>query len=372
MKGAADQVRRLIDQSYDLDDGPERISLREEAVRLADLTGDLKLQYRVREEYVRACMFGGAQEKGLVAFSWLLSQFDQNPGMFDQWSILWKYKWVVNSIHDFPQIPKGRIYEMLDDLAVRSQQAGYSLRAVYNLRYRIEKLWGDRAMATDYFRKMRLEPRDQLSNCPVCEIDEVVSFDIYSGNDEQAIERAQPLLNGGRSCATVPHRTYANLLQPLARLGRYKEALLYHRRGYDLISANPSFLDRLADHTILLALTGNFGRGIQLLEKHYGWTETNKDALSRFRFFRAAFLFCRLFVDSKGGAGQSMRMNLPESFPLHSKNGRYEPIALAQWFHDQAQVIATLFDQRNQSDAFTQTLAETTSLKKLVKPFPLA
>jgi hypothetical protein len=367
----AEQVSELISRSLDLGDGEEQISLREEAVRLSDLTGDLNLQYYAREIYVRACMFGGAAEKGLVAFSWLLAQFDQHPGQFDQWSILWKYKWIVNSIYDFPQIPKARIYEMLDDLAVRSQKAGYGLRAVLNLQYRIEKLFDNREKAIEYFQKMRLQPRDRLSNCPVCENDEKVSFATYSGFDERAVEMAQPLLNGDEKCATVPHRTYANLLLPLIRLGRYEEALLYHRRGYELISDNPGFLDRIPDHIILLALTENFQRGTQLVEKHYAWTEINKDLLGRFRFFRAASLLFEMWAEANDHSS-TIKVNLPESFPQYSEDGHYDPLQLAGWFREQAAAIAKQFDQRNENDFYARTLAETANLKKLRTPHPLS
>src|SRR5207244_1055466 len=134
-----EQVYELLTRSVEVGDGDEQISLREEAVRLADLEGDLKLQYFAREVYVRACIFGGDTEKALVAFSWLLAQFDRNPGAFDQWAILWKYKWIVAAIYNYPQVSKARIYEMLDDLSERSLRAGYGLHAVYNHRYRLEK-----------------------------------------------------------------------------------------------------------------------------------------------------------------------------------------------------------------------------------------
>ena len=72
--GASEQVYQLLGESYGLEDGDAQIALCEEAVRLADLKGDLKLQYAAREVFIRACIFGGASEKALVAFAWLLAQ----------------------------------------------------------------------------------------------------------------------------------------------------------------------------------------------------------------------------------------------------------------------------------------------------------
>lgn len=367
-----EEVYELLDRSLELGEGEEQISLREEAVRLADLTGDLNTQYFAREMFVRACVFGGAAEKALVAFSWLLAQFDQNPGRFDQWSILWKYKWIVNSIHEFPQISKARIFEMFDDLTARSQQAGYSLRAVYNQRYRLEKHWDDREKALEYFEKMQTQPRDALSNCPVCEIDERVSVAIYRDNYQRAIELAQPVLNGTEECATVPHRTYAKLLLPLVRLGRYEEASLYHRRGYEMISANPSFVDRIAEHLVFLALTENLERGLHLLEKHYSWTECNRDLVAHFAFFRAACLLLETVAETSAETSPQLQLRLPPTFPLYSPAGSYEPLQLAAWFRQKAAGIAERFDERNETDFFVRTLAETADLKKLRSPHPLS
>jgi len=210
-------------------------------------------------------------------------------------------------------------------------------------------------------------PKDDLSDCPACEIDERVGFSIYCGNDERAVELALPLFDGGNKCATVPLRTYANLLLPLVRLGRQKEALLYHRRGYQLISANQSFVDNVADHLIFLALTENFSNAIHLVEKHYLWTETNRDVLSRFRFFRAAWLLFEMLAEREG----SVNLNLPKSFPLYSAAGNYDCAQLAGWFKQKAEALAMRFDERNETDFFLRTVAETPLLKELSGPFPL-
>lgn len=364
---AGEQVLQLISQSFEFEDGGTQIALREEAVRLADLTGDLKLQYFAREAFIRSCIFGGASEKALVEFAWLLAQFDSNPGMFDQWAILWKYKWINSVVCDFPQVPKTRIYAMIDDLEQRALRAGYGLRATTNERYKAEKFWDNKEKAIAYFRKLEALPTDELSNCALCETDERVSFAIYCGNDERALEVAHPILNGKEKCGSVPHRTYANVLLPLIRLGRQKEALRYHVTGYGQITNNKGFLDKVSDHLVCLTLTENFQRAIALVEKHYSWTETTKDAFSHFHFFRAASLLFELLAERQG----SFSLNLPRSFPLYAESGDYDWARLAAWSKEKAAAIARRFDERNETDFFMRTLAETPLLKELCAPFPL-
>jgi tetratricopeptide (TPR) repeat protein len=367
MSEVAEQVYQLLSQSLDLEDGDAQIALREEAVRLADLGGDLKLQYFAREVFVRSCIFGGATEKGLVAFAWLLAQFDNHPGRFDQWGILWKYKWINGVICDFPQVSKKRIYEMIDDLEQRALRAGYGLRGTTNERYRAEKFWDNREKAIEHFRKLEELPADMLSNCPLCETDERVSFAIYCGNDERALDLAGPILNGDQKCGSVPHRTYANVLLPLIRLGRHDEALRYHLKSFRLIANNKAFLDKVADHMICLALTENFKEATALVETHYAWTETNRDLFSHFRFFRAAWLLFELLAEQD----KWINLNMAHSFPLYSDDSLYECARLAAWFKQKAEGIATRFDERNETDFFMRTIAETPSLKELGAPFPL-
>ena len=358
----------LIDQALDLENGDERIAVSEDAVREADLSGNLELRYRAREACVRAQFLGGAPEKSLVNFSWLLATFDQNPGQFSEWAILWKYKWMVVQVSNFPQISKPKIYEMLDDLEARSLKAGYGRNAIFMLRYRLERFWDDKPRAAEYFLKMLESTTDDLSNCPACTRNEFASYAIYSGNDARGVELAQTLLDGENKCATVPHRTYAELLLSMVRLGRQQEALNYHRAGYRLIASNRRFLDYVAEHLIFLALTENFARAVELFEKHYPWTEDNYDSFDLFHFSRAAWLLFEM-VAERGTS--SLNLKMPRSFPHYSVDGNYHAAELAEVFKEKADDLAARFDARNETDFFSRTMRETPGLKIWCAPFPL-
>lgn len=368
MSSPAEKAVKLIEQSLEVPEGDEQISLCEAAVSAADATGDLKLQYYARDRLVSAGIFGGHTEKALVAYSWCLAQFDKNPGEFSQWTILWKYKWVMGLIRNFPHVPKDKLYAMLEDLTARMQKAGYGMRAAYNQRYRLEKFLDHKQRALEYFRKMEEQPADEISNCSACELDDRVSFYIYCGEHARAVELAAPIIDGREECGSVPHGTYANLLLPLVRLARQTEALIYHQRGYDLIADNRRYLDDLADHLIFLALTENFERALELFARHYVWTERSRDLFHRFNFFRAAwFLFAVIAERDR----KSLRLNLPNSFPSHQPGGHYDPAQLAAWFKDSAIELGKRFDRRNETGAFARMMNETSSLKELIRPFPL-
>ena len=358
-------VYLTIGHSFALEDGDEKIAVLEEAVRLADTGTDVGLQYFARKEFLNAAYWGGAPEKAMVAYAWCLGQYDMEPGRFSERDLLWTYKWMINTIVHFPQISKEQIFEMLEDMTRRYREAGYGLRVVYQYRYRIERFWGNRERAIDYYHYAQGLAGDDLSNCPACELDEHVSFHNYCGDDALAVKTAQPLLEGRYKCRTVPQRTIARLLLPLLRLGRREEAWSYHLQGYRAVSRNKSFLNYVSDHLIYLTVTGKLERAAALLEEHYPWVEGNSDAYNRFLFYRAAWFFLHVMT-----ASQTPRLSLclPETFPLYAKSGDYESSRLAEWFHEEARQVAHKFNERNGNDHFTEELEGVLALKNLMGP----
>lgn len=355
------RVKALLKEASYMKDGDDKVAVLEEAVRIADTGGDIDLQYKTREEFLHTAYFSGAVEKALVAYSWCLAQFDNNPGRFDEEKILWRYKWIVNVITDFPEITKEQIYQMLDDMAERYRRRGTGLRVVYKYRYRVEVFCGNREEAIKHYYHARSLLRNELSDCPACELDDEVNFNIYTGNDSLALRVAEPILNGYRKCSSVPHRTIAKILLPLIRLRRPADAWRYHIQGYRLIESNKLYLPYIGDHLIFLSLYGDLEKASSLLEKHYVWSEKLRNTHDRYLFYRGAWLFLDIMSESK----DEVELRLPSSFPLYDESHRYETKRLAGWFKQEAERIAKKFDKRNETDHLMRELEETLNLKEL-------
>lgn len=358
----AENVRALVNQASYLDDGEEKIMTLEEAVRIADTSYDVRLQYRTREAFIEAAFWGGEPDKALVAYSWCLAKFDRNPEAFAEWNLLWRYKWIVNIIIDFPQIPKEQIYQMLDDMERRYVQAGYGLRVVTYYRYRTERFFGFKDKALSYYERAETMPRDLLSDCPACETDEKVTYQIYRGASEVALRVAEPIIDGRKVCRSVPHRTFANLLIPLVKLGRWDEAYDLHLRGYHLMAGKVAMLPYLCEHLHFVGLYGDFEKGAQILESHFDWSNKNTNIHDRYLFYRAAWAFLDLMIDS----GREMStLRLPESFPMKSENNVYQVAELKDWFEKRTREIGERFDRRNGSNHFANEQIEKLALKDL-------
>ncbi len=171
-----DGVLTLLAIAEALPYGSTQIDIVEQAVRTADTLNDLDMAYHARQELVKASMFGGRLDITLVAFAWCVAQFDANPGRFNSFELLWRFKWVVSTLPQFPQMSKATIDRMLEDMERRFIAAGSSMQPVWHKRRSVEMMMGNvEAAAIAHKNSIRLA-RNYLSDCHACEIDSLVEY----------------------------------------------------------------------------------------------------------------------------------------------------------------------------------------------------
>jgi hypothetical protein len=362
------QIEELTDQAYALPDGPSKLALLEEAVRLADMHQDVGLGDELRSDLVRTATFSGYPEKALVAFSWRLAQADRDPETFAEEDLLWEYKWITDSLPGFPQITRKQIEDMLDDMERRYQRTGASLRAVHKLRSQIAMAMCEPADARRYYRLWEKTPRDWNSDCAACEQNHRVRFQLFVGKKEKALEMAEPILRGSMRCAEIPHATYALVLMPLLQLGQVEKAVDYHHKGYRLISNNRKFLDEAGDHLRFLALTDNLAPAIKLFEKHLEWALESLDLYWRWKFYLAALFLMSRLAEARQ---ESLKLRLPKAAPCYQEEGRYQLAELTAWLESECRELATRFDARNGNDGFARRVTANRRLKRWLTPHPL-
>ena len=211
-------------------------------------------------------------------------------------------------------------------------------------------------------------PRDHLTDCRACELDDELDHHIDRGEYAVALEKARPLLEGRNGCAEVPHLTLGSVLYPLFKLGRLEQARDSHLRGYALVQRNREFLATVGEHLEFLTLTGNVERGLKLFERHVGWALEHASHRDRFTFHSAALaLMEQALVEGR----EQVVLSLPRTFALYSPGDTYETRTLRGWLASQAEGIAVKFDSRNGTDRFHQLLARAKRLGGEVVPFPI-
>jgi Gene 66 (IR5) protein len=366
-----DQIDELLRVASVLEPGPAKVAMVEEAVRLADAQGDLEEGFRTREELITAAMFAGQPDVELVAFSWCLSQCDREPEKFPENDMLWKYKWVLDSIGLFPQVTRRQIEDMLEDMSRRYHRAGSTMHAVHTLRRDLAMYMGDAKKAEEAHLEMERTRRDRLSNCAACVADGTVEYLAFLGRPGDALERAKPILAGHERCSEVPQRTYALVLLPMLRERRLTEAMSCHLKGYRLIARNPKFVNMVARHLTFLALTGNLPRAVRMLERHLPDALNTTGVLWQFDFYLSALV---LFDRLREQGQTEIRLRLPTTlagpiFGNTDARGRFVLAELSQWFQERSADLANRFDARNGNDHHQRRLAEVKELAKLAQPF---
>jgi hypothetical protein len=363
-----EQVRKLLGRAERLEPGEAKVMALEEAARLADAHGDMPLAFEVRDALIDAATFGGFPDRALVAFAWCRGQQQRDPERYAPEPLLWKQKWVVGRLDEFPHISRKQIEGALDDVEQCFAKAGAGRRAVLKLRYQAARDMGDSAWAESFWARWVEEPRDHLTDCRACELDDELDHHIDRGEYAVALEKARPLLEGRSTCAEVPHLTLGSVLYPLFKLGRLEQARDSHLRGYALVQRNREFLATVGEHLEFLTLTGNVERGLKLFERHVGWALEHASHRDRFTFHSAALaLMERALVEGRA----RVVLSLPRTFTLYSPEGTYETRALRGWLASQAEGLAAKFDARNGTDRFHQLLARAKRLGGEVVPFPI-
>lgn len=362
-----EQVEELLGRAARLRHGEAKIMALEEAVRLADSHGDLDLSFETRDSLMDAATFGGFPDKALVAFAWCRAQAKKNPDRFESSLLLWKQKWVVGRLDDFPHISLKQIQDALDDIEQTYARVDAGKRSVLKLRYQTARDMGDEAAAQRFWDQWVAAPRDHLTDCRACDLDDEIDHHIDLGEYEKALEKARPILEGRSSCAEIPHLTYGCILYPLVKLGRLEEARDYHLLGYPMVSRNRDFLACVGEHLEFLALTSNLSRGLTLFERHLAWALDHASWRDRFTFLAAAeFLLSRVVAEDRA----TVSLRLPKAFPLHQSQGTYETKELHGWAEAQTKEIAARFDARNGTDHFQKLLGRKQVLERDVRPFP--
>lgn len=341
-----------------------KVSLLEEAVRIADSLQDIELGFQMRNTLMDAAEFSGRGDVSLVAFSWCLAQHDRFPGRFNTFDLIWKYKWTITTCIDFPQIPRERIEALLDDFGARCQSMGFSRFSLDQLRRTFYRQIGEREAARSAHADFRKRHRDALSDCAACVAHQDCRYYQFQRQWARSLQAAEPVLAARLRCAEQPHAILGKILLSELRLGRLEDAAAHHQQGYRLVRSGIQFVDSQADHLRYLVLIGDLNKARTLVERHLADALATVQPLDRFEFLLAAWLWAEGVL--RAGT-RTLKVRLPEGPPPADDRGSRDIEACRDWFLDQAREIATQFDRRNGTDSFQRQIDELPGLFRLAR-----
>lgn len=335
----AEQVYEALERNEREPDGRTKSARAEEITAAAEALGDPVILVSALTELMEAYEYGGEHTKAPVAFARLLRLLDTTPESFTDYELHrthWFFKWVTGFLVQVPDVPLASVRGWLEEMERRYGVAGYSMRTVAGEREWFYQHIGDLERAGQERATMRGLPRDTMSDCVACEARGLGLLDLAAGRDAAALEAWASVLDGKVRCREEPAVTLAYSLLPLLRLGRRAEAGSNHQRGYPMARGRINLSGTIGRHLEFAALTGNPGRGLEILAENRSMLTEVTDPLPR--------------LDLLGGAAALLRQLVATGY-ANVPIGPDTAGELAARVTAEATDIAARFDARNGTGA---------------------
>ena len=355
MRFRAAQANDLIDKANNAPAGMERVELYRRAAILADRQGDTDAAYRARCALINSAYDADAPLDQLIAFAYCISVSDRSPDRFDPHDLMWMYKWIVDLLIDFTPVQLELVERMIDDMASRYALNGLGSAACDQLRLVLFIKTGQRDRLEQAYDAWESNRERAGSDCLACQLHAQIMYEIVRGEDELAVNRAEPLIAGTSRCADVPHETFGSLHLPLLRLRRYEEAASLFDRGYDMIRSRQGFVRTVGEHAAFLAIAGQTEKGFELLQTHLREAMASRADLLSITFWRGAWAVCERSILE--GCG-TVSLSLSPRFECFEADGVYDVAALGEHFAGLLGRLAQAFDERNGNTAQQDITAE--------------
>ena len=338
-----EKLSRLMEK---LPKGKPRIDAYEEAIRLADQTKDTYWRLGFRFHYAS----GAAAEFGPI-FEAAPLKIQKDPVMIDAYLMITQLG--VDVMQNLPQIPMAQYEALLEQYDQLTKRYGIGRRTYY---WQMMGRWeyADPEQALEYIElAMQTPPDDHFGNCNACEHSWAAKQYIRLGRLEEAQRYIQPLETYRFSpCENSFQNIWAASLEYALDRGDLETAVPLAQKLYKKGNRNRTDL-RFLGPVLRCWGMANADRGLALFARRLEWSIGMWDQKKVYDFDKGAcILFRRL-----AGVRQTVKLELPQAFPLWREDGRYPVQELADWFLTQAETIGRRFDRRNRSHYFEDDLA---------------
>ncbi|AXG80214.1 tetratricopeptide repeat protein [Streptomyces paludis] len=363
---APEDIRRALWENESAPNGLPRNARAEQLVTAAEATGDPDVLRTALFGLIKAYEYSTERGKMLVPFARLLQEWDRDPSAFDEGdthTFHWMFKWASSGMLTLPEMPLTTVEKWLAEMERRYRAAGYTERAVRQAEFNLADSTGDEERAARAFAAWSAAERDRMANCHACELNDQGTYWAERGDDEKALRTWEPVLAGRSHCAEEPHRVLARSLLPLLRSGRTDEARTHHLRGYRLARGNESLLGSIGRHIEFCALTGNEGRGLEILAEHAAQLEAEGNPSGRLELLGGTLVLLRRLL----ALGLGERPAVPDRVAGERRTVR----ELHDLLDAEATETAARFDRRNGNGTKSAELAARLAAQPLLAALPL-
>ena len=355
----------LVLEADDLPDGPLKVNLLSEAVRLADADNDVMRGFEARLMLMPAAQMASLPHQLVVAFTWCLAQSDRDPETFPAEDLMWRYRWVVSQLPHFPDVSREQIDESFTDMSQRYAAMGASPRPVHLLKMFLSIRLRDIPAGQEAWRKCVRSRHDIWCDSTRTEKAFRLEYLVLAKRYREAVAQ-NPLVVAG----FVDDRHFfaldaADILKPLLELGRVEDALRVQQAGYRLVARDPGKLDGVSRHLAFFARLDDFPKALKILRENIANLAVAPLLMDRFDILLATRL---LALRMKRAGHEAMKVKLPDSIPLTAGKKGYDLDELAEWIREDLEPIAARFDARNGNSWFADTMAAIPELAERPAP----
>ena len=356
------QIQELRFKAWGLPNCPTKVSLLEEAVRIADLHNDIECGYDLRQDLIEAATFSGRIDVLMVAFSWCVAQYDRDPERFDEHDLLWKYKWALADAPDFPQVSRQQIDSLLTDMERRYKAGGHSLHAVHQMRRDAMVAMNDKPAAKKAHTAFTKARVDWLSDCKACTASNTGGYHELFEKWDDVWKSYEPIVKGKLSCHSEPLRSTSSALLPLVRLGKAAKAKELQTAMTKRLARDENPTPQAAEHLVFLSVVDETAKAKRVLERYLPKGLEAVSGLERLSMLNAAIVFCGRLLNNGTTA---IKVQLPAHLPKADDKGRRDVAEVRAWFEGEARKLAEQFDARNGNDGNVRALAALPELLEL-------
>lgn len=363
MTRSLDEANREISRVRDMPYGLARTQAAERQVRLVEAEGPDTARAFALCVLVESMVWGGEVERSYLPFTQLVRWWDEHPELFDEadrYAMFWSFKWMVGHLGDFPTVPAAQIDATLDDMERRYALAGLGTDAVAYARF----AWASRRGSADVeqaYRTWVATPRDDYSQCEVCDPGDRASHLFRTGRLAEGVRLVEETLATGATCATEPADMLSHLALAQLDLGHREQAVRTHRRAVAaLADATGAMAGARARRLLLLGRAGAVTRVVRAIEQDERLLLDGETPRER--------------LDALLGVVAATAALLPDHGDVALRLTRVPAATLADlhaWAVGEAEPLAASFDLRNGTMALTTELAEARATRPLAEPLDL-
>lgn len=347
---AKSELQQMFDHYVSLPHGAERIRAKQEALKRSDELGNLEWRLINRHNLALEEFFHGDKAKVLPLIAEYTNIFEKNfvnrgisPPSGRIEGYLRMLDMALEVFETLPQLSLEQWRKMEEKYWNAMRRYHYGKADYFEKKFNQLLCEGNRQEAQEFYQMWEeelLTNDEQVIDCEGCIQYFRVRHALVQNDWDDAIEKAQPLLDGSAECSQQPWRTLHLLMTESRNRGDSSGVKEYGKKlrlRFDW--------DENADEMELLAYDALFdlSHGLKAIESSFERVLEKWDHLQRWR----NFLESSLLFEQAAREHETFSLALPEKIGCYREDGRYHAAELSDWFYDEALKIARKFDERN-------------------------